>query len=117
MSDYNLYAESMYGIDPIELTESSIASQSYQSNSVKIFKKIDEILITGEDALEVIAAASCVFRCVDNASSMIDQYGRIMQAYYLARSRKEDKEFRATTESGHLVFIQLFDNSISIRIV
>lgn len=111
LEDFNLYAESLYNIPTIEPI---IVEVSYKSADVEIMKT-NEITIYGQDALSVISAACCALRTIDNASSMIDQYGRIMNAYFM--NQTQQKETRATTEAGVLIYFSEDNGIFEIRLV
>jgi hypothetical protein len=111
LEDFNLYAESLYNIQTLEPI---IVEVSYKSADVEIMKT-DEITIYGQDALSVISAACCALRTIDNASSMIDQYGRIMNAYFMNQTQRT--ETRATTEAGVLIYFSEDNGIFEIRLV
>ena len=111
LEDFNLYAESLYNIPALEPI---IVEVSYKSPDVEIMKT-DEITIYGQDALSVISAACCALRTIDNASSMIDQYGRIMNAYFMNQTQRT--ETRATTEAGVLIYFSEDHGIFEIRLV
>ena len=111
LDDFNLYAENLYNIPALEPI---IVEVSYRSDDVEIMKS-DEITIFGENALSVISAACCVLRTIDNASSMIDQYGRIMNAYFMNQTQRT--ETRATTEAGVLIYFSENNGIFEIRLV
>ena len=110
LDDYNLYAESIFGIPQLETITESI---SYKSD-VTIMKSEDAI-ICGNDPLSVISSACCALRVIDNAGSQLDQYGRILHAYFL--NRTQGKETRSTTETGTLIFVSEENELFTIRLV
>lgn len=111
LDDYNSYAKYIYGIPAIETV---IENVSYRSDSVEITKE-NEVIVTGNDPLDVISAACCALRAIDANGSLVDQYGRVMHAYFLNRVR--EKETRATTESGILVYVSESEGTYTIRLV
>lgn len=111
LDDFNLYAETMYSIPAIETV---IESVSYRSESVEI-TTTDEVIIVGHDPMAVISAACCALRTIDNAGSMIDQYGRVLNAFFINQVHK--KETRATTESGVLIYFSEHEGTFTIRLV
>ena len=115
--DFNTYAENVYGIAPVETLSESETFRAYASASCEIMTEPGQVTIIGESAEEVIAAACCALRCIDNEGSMIDQYGRTLHAYFLARSAMDEAEYRATTESGVLIFVCISAGFITIRLV
>ena len=118
LDDYNDYAKFVYGIDPVECIESSVASSSYKNDKVTIFHYMwNDDRIIGTDDLEVISAACCVFRCVDNSGDRLDQYGRIMHAYFLAKARDDGMQYHAATLSGYTVWVQISNNTLYIKLV
>lgn len=110
LDDYNLYAESIFGIPQLETITESI---SYKSD-VTIMKSEDTI-ICGNDPLSVISSACCALRVIDNAGSQLDQYGKILHAYFL--TRVQGKETRSTTETGTLIFVSEENELYTIRLV
>lgn len=111
LDDFNAYAEGLYGIP---LLEPVVENLSYKSADVEIMN-LGEISIYGHDPLSVISAACCALRAIDNSGSMLDQYGRIMHAYFLHNVRKT--EAMATTERGILVFFSEDKGLFTIRLV
>ena len=112
LTDFNLYAEPLFGIQPIKAIVSGF---SYKSDSVEIMVTGQETTIIGESPLDVISASCCVLRCIDNEGSMIDQYGRVMFAYFLNRTK--GIEARATTESGVLIYFSEASGIYTARLV
>ena len=115
LDDYNLYAQSLYGLNQIESTYSDQTMSAYRSDHIEIMKEDQSVTIYGSDDHEVITAACCAMRVIDNQGSMIDQYGRILNAYFLCRAN--GRESRATTESNVLIFIEKENGIMSIRMV
>ena len=115
--DFNTYAGSVYGIEEMSVLSESDTVCVYASNACEIMMEPGRVTIIGESAEEVIAAACCALRCIDNEGSMIDQYGRTLHAYFLARSAGDDAEYRATTETGVLIFVCISAGFITIRLV
>lgn len=115
--DFNTYAGAMYGIEGVSVLSESATVCAYASNACEIMTEPGRVTIVGESAEEVIAAACCALRCVDNDGSMIDQYGRTLHAYFLARSADDGAEYRATTESGVAVFVSVASGFITIKLV
>lgn len=112
VDDYNTYAEYLFGISKIEPV--SLGSLEFRSDSVIV--SIDEcVSVFGSDIMEVISSACCVLRCVDNAGDSLDQYARILHAYFL--NRIKGKETRATTASGVLVFVDCHSGIYTIKVV
>ena len=112
LSDFNAYAEGLYGISKITAVQ---AGKLYKSDVVEMIVTSQGAEIYGENPLDVISAACCTLRVIDNPSGQIDQYGRIMHAYFLFRS--SGKESRSTTESGILVFYSESAGICSVRLV
>ena len=115
--DFNTYAADLYGIDTVKILSESETVCAYASASCEIMTEPGQVTIIGESAEEVIAAACCALRCIDNEGSMIDQYGRTLHAYFLARSAGDDAEYRATTETGVLICVCISAGFITIRLV
>ena len=115
LSDFNAFAASVFGISEII----QVKPDHYTAPDFEIMRDSGSAMVFGliEDSETVLAAACCVLRCVDNMGSMIDQYGRVMHAYFMCRSRDAGKEYRATTETGMQIFVQRFSDRLIIRIV
>ena len=112
LSDFNAYAEGLYGISKITAVQ---AGKLYKSDVVEMIVTSQGAEIYGENPLDVISAACCVLRVIDNSGNMLDQYGRVMHAYFLNNVR--GKETRATTDSGILVFYSENNGICSVRLV
>lgn len=115
LSDFNAYAAAVFGISEII----QVDPDHYTAPDFEIMRDSGTVMIFGliEDSETVLAAACCVLRCFDNMGSMIDQYGRVLHAYFMCRSRDADKEYRATTETGVQIFVQHFSDRLVIRIM
>ena len=111
LDDFNAYADGLYGIP---LLEPVVENLSYKSADVEIMN-LGEITIYGHDPLSVISAACCALRAIDNSGSMLDQYGKVMHAYFLHNVRKA--ETRAATESGILLYLSEDNGLYSVRLV
>jgi hypothetical protein len=112
LSDFNAYAEGLYGISKITAVQ---AGKLYKSDVVEMIVTSQGAEIYGENPLDVISAACCTLRVIDNSGNMLDQYGRVMHAYFLNNVR--GKETRATTDSGILVFYSENNGICSVRLV
>ena len=87
LDDFNFYAESLYGIKPVKLIDKDSVRTKYESDSVILFiQKDNSIFVSSENHLDAISAACCVLRCIDSTGNRIDQYGRILHAYYLSKT-------------------------------
>lgn len=115
LSDFNVFAAHVFGISEIIQVE----PDHYTAPDFEIMRDLNMVMVFGliEDSETVLAAACCVLRCVDNMGNMLDQYGRVMHAYFMCRSRDAGKEYRATTETGVLIFVQRFSDRLVIRIM
>lgn len=111
LDDFNAYAGSMYHIPALEPVVENI---SYKSADVEIMN-MGEVTIYGENPLSVISAACCALRAIDNTGNMLDQYGRVLHAYFLNRS--QGKESRATTETGVLIYFAEENGLFTVRLV
>ena len=109
--NFNLYASEIYGIPQLRPIIENI---SYESDEVEILTSV-EISIYGENAMSVISAACCVLRVIDNAGSQIDQYGKILHAYFMNRS--SGKESRATTDNEIIIYFSELSDIFTIRLV
>lgn len=116
LEDFNVYASSMYGIDEISPVFTG-NPKTYASAIVEIMDDGQSVTIMAENknALDLIAAACCALRTIDNQGSVIDQYGKVMHAYFLTRSGEGEK--RATTDSGLQIFISIDHDFMTIRLV
>lgn len=110
LDDFNTY-RSLYNIPAIEPV---VENLSYKSADVEIMN-LGEVTICGQDAISVISAACCALRAIDNAGSQIDQYGRVLHAYFLNRS--QGKESRATTETGIQIYFAEENGLFTVRLV
>lgn len=115
LDDFNDYAQYMYGIQPASCDDPDAMPLFFTTGETTVFHYSDHDVIIGEDHMEAISAACCVFRCVDNSGSMIDQYGRILHAYFMARSAGGEK--RATTESSISIYVSIDSGILTIRLV
>ena len=111
LDDFNAYASGLYGIPKLEPIVENI---SYKSADVEILN-LGEVTIYGQDPLSVISASCCALRAIDNAGSQLDQYGRILHAYFLNRTR--GKETRATTETGTMIYFSEENGLYTVRLV
>jgi hypothetical protein len=116
LNDFNLYAESIYGIDKISPVFTG-TPKTYSSETVEIMVNGQETTLMAERAntMDVITAACCTLRIIDNTGNRIDQYGMLMHAYFLACSG--DGEKQATTESGTNIFVSVDPGFVTIRLV
>ena len=110
LDDFNSY-RNLYHIPAIEPIVENI---SYRSTDVEIMN-MGNIEIYGENPLSVISASCCALRAIDNAGSQIDQYGRVLHAYFLLQS--SGKESRATTETGILIYFSEENDIYTVRLV
>ena len=115
LDDFNLYAQSLYGLPTIEKTYSDPTMTAYKSENIEIMYEDGYVTVYGTDDAETISAACCVMRVIDNHGSMIDQYGRIMNAYFICRSN--GKESIATTENLVMIMVEKANGVLSIRMV
>jgi hypothetical protein len=111
LDDFNTYADGLYGIPQITPV---VENMTYKSTDVEIMN-MGEVTIYGENPLSVISAACCALRAIDNEGSQIDQYGRVLHAYFLNRS--QGKESRATTETGVLIYFADENGLFTVRLV
>ena len=111
LDDFNTYAGSLYHIPAIEPV---VENLSYKSADVEIMN-LGEVTICGQDPLSVISAACCALRAIDNTGSQIDQYGRVLHAYFLFQST--GKESRATAETGTMIFFSEENGVYTVRLV
>ena len=116
LDDFNAYAFSMYGISEIKPVFTG-SPKTYASDSIEIMDDGNTVTLYAEnkDVMALIAATCCALRVIDNQGDMIDQYGRILHAYFLARSGEGEK--RATTDSGMMVFVSIVPGMTTIRLV
>lgn len=85
MDNYNFYAQSVYGIQQIHFDKKDSSYTQYASDTVYVCVwKDGSISVISKNHLDAISAACCVLRCVDNKGNRIDQYGRVLHAYYLS---------------------------------
>ena len=115
--DFNAYAADVFGIAPAAVIFSSDTVSTYKTGSVEIMAEPEQVTIVGESAEEVIAAACCALRCIDNGAGMIDQYGRTLHAYFMAKAAGDEAEYRATTESGMMIFFSIAAGFVTARLV
>ena len=116
LDDFNSYAVSMYGISEIKPVFAG-SPKTYASDSVEIMDDGNTITLCAEnkDVIDLIAACCCALRSIDNQGNMLDQYGRILHAYFMARSGEGEK--RATTDSGILIFVNIDSGLTNIKLV
>ena len=116
LDDFNAYAVSVYGISEIKPVFTG-SPKTYASDFIEIMDDGNTVTLYAEnkDVMDLIAAACCALRVIDNQGDMIDQYGRILHAYFLARSGEGEK--RATTDSGMMVFVSIGLGMTTIRLV
>ena len=110
LDDFNTYADDLYGIPKIAPV---VENMTYKSTDVEIMNR-GEVTIYGQDPLAVICAACCALRAIDNTGNMLDQYGRVLHAYFL---HKPGKESRATTENGTLIYFSEENGLFTVRVV
>lgn len=115
MEDYNIYAENLYNLQTIERIYSDQNMAAYKSEDIEIMYEDSNYTVYGSEDQEVITAACCVLRTIDNQGNMIDQYGRILHAYFLCRSN--GKESIATTENHVMIFVEKENGVLSVRMV
>lgn len=115
LEDFNIYAQSLYGLQTIEKIYSDPVMAAYKSDDIEIMYENDNYTVYGTEDQEVITAACCVMRAIDNQGSMIDQYGRIMNAYFLCKAN--GKESIATTENHVMILVDKENGVLSIRMV
>ena len=111
LDDFNTYADGLYGIPKIAPV---VENMTYKSTDVEIMN-MGEVAIYGENPLSVISAACCALRAIDNQGDMLDQYGRVLHAYFL--HNVQHRETRATTETGVLVFFSEENGVYTVRLV
>ena len=116
LDDFNTYAVSIYGISEIKPVFTG-SPKTYASDSIEIMDDGNTVTLYAEnkDVMDLISATCCALRVMDNQGDMIDQYGRILHAYFLARSGEGEK--RATTDSGMMVFVSIGPGMTTIRLV
>lgn len=116
LDDFNSYAVSMYGISQIK-TVFTGSPKSYVSDTVEIMDNGKTITMMAESKndADLIAAGCCALRVIDNQGDMLDQYGRILHAYFMARSGEGEK--RATTNSGMMIFCSIDAGFTIIKLV
>ena len=109
-SDFNSYAP-MYSLDQLI----KVSAFGYKLTNVEIMITDDITLYSSEkDIPELLSAACCTLRSIDNEGSMIDQYGKLLHAYFMARSGGEK---RSTTESGVIIYFSISDDLATVRLV
>ena len=111
LDDFNTYADGLYGIPQIAPI---VENMTYKSTNVEIMN-MGEVAIYGENPLSVISAACCALRAIDNQGDMLDQYGRVLHAYFLHNVKH--RETRATTETGTLIFFSEENGVFTVRLV
>ena len=97
LDNYNFYAESVYGIQQIRFDKKDSSYTQYVSDTVYVCIWTDgSISVISKNHLDAISAACCVLRCIDNKGNRIDQYGRILHAYYLSMSASGEMKTAVT---------------------
>ena len=116
LDDFNSYAVSMYGISEIKPVFNGFP-KTYASDFIEIMDDGNTVTLYAEnkDVIDLIAAGCCAMRAIDNQGNMLDQYGRILHAYFMARSGTGEK--RATTDSGMLIFCSIDSGLTIIKLV
>ena len=117
IESFNIYAENVFGIPQIEYHGEKAGMDYYTAASFYLYRNESGIAVFGTDAISIISASCCALRCMDNPGSSIDQYGRILHAYFLARSRNTGDKFTAVTESGVNVTLQISDDTVFVWLV
>ena len=112
MDDYNFYAENVFHISPIGPVEDAVITV-YASDNVELFPMNKSIIIRSATHFDAICSACCVLRSLDNAGNRVDQFGRIMHIYFLAKSAPGEIKI-ATTESGIQIAAQIDKNMLYI---
>ena len=108
--DFNEYS-SMYGIENLE----KVSSFGYKLPTVEIIATDEITLYSSEENIpDLLAASCCAMRCIDNQGNMLDQYGRLLHAYFMAKAGGEK---RATTETGMLIFFTITPGLVTVRLV
>ena len=117
LEDFNDFAVYVYGISPLSCADPEAVPLLCGSDAVQVIHSPEHDTITGKDDLQVIAAACCVLRCTDNTGNRIDHYGRILHAYFMSKSGEAGKEYRATTDSGILIYTKISEHGLIIKLV
>ena len=117
LSDFDEYGQYVYGLQPLSCNDPDAIPLFFMTGETSVFHYPAEDIISGTNHLEAISAACCVFRCIDNGGDMIDQYGRIMHAYFMSKSRADGKEYHAATESGIMIYTQIIDDRLTVKLV
>ena len=117
LSYFDEYGQYIYGLQQASCDDPDDITIFFSTGETKVIHYPDHDVIAGANHMEVISAACCVFRCIDNGGNMIDQYGRIMHAYFMSKSRADGKEYHAVTESGIMVYTQIIDDKLTVKLV
>ena len=114
VDDFNDYT-GLYGIENLTFFMSDDQVTYYTCGKAMVSYSDNMVTIMSEDALDVITVSCCVLRCVDNSGSMIDQYGRLLHAYYLHKTGTE--QATATTVSGTHIFFTTIDGLFCVGVM
>ena len=116
--DFNIYAENVYGIPQICFQKTTTDGfDYYSSDSFLIYRKDSSIAVFGNNHLDVISAACCTLRWMDNPGSRIDHYGKVMHTYFLARSQNTGKAYSSVTETGIEITVQFSNETLFVWLV
>ena len=111
-TDFDLFAL-IYGFDRLE----KVSSSGYKLTTVEIMVTSEITLYAEEnDIADLFAAACCAMRTIDNQGDMLDQYGRLLHAYFLSRAAGGEEK-HATTETGIMIFFSTSSGLITVRLV
>lgn len=117
LDDFNFYAEYTFGIATAALDADGY-EQLYTAPAYSVLHNAwtgtATVTAQPDHALDAITAACCALRVMDNSGSAVDQYGRVLHAYFMACTR--GTECRATTDSGVLVYVTAAP-TVQIRLV
>lgn len=117
LDDFNVFAVSMYGISRISPVFTG-SPKTYASDQVEIIDDGKTVTLTADikNIPDLIAAACCALRTIDNSGDMLDQYGRVLHAYFMCRSAGGEEK-RATTDSSVKVYVSMDKTLMIIRLV
>ena len=115
LNDYNFYAENVFGLNQLEFVKNDTVMAKFSSGISDLFVMRDSIIVSSENHLDAISSACCVLRCVDNTGSQLDQYGRVLHAYYLSKAASGELK-TATTKSGFRISASIQDNILMITV-